>query len=228
MPKVGRFSVGSQRPKKKKVEDAAAAEEPSDCMDGDEEPSAAPPVPPDGMVDTTDLWARFDLMQVSMKATLDESNEAKRLELNVERARLEHEVVNRRWRKTMLHYFNDNPMLRWATPSEFQRALDRMQQIDDEHDASEDHVIACENENSCHRRWRKLKRRQILGGYGVGDADIEAAARELEEASASHGVARERPERKMHGGQVLELIARHAGMAQAFQWVHLSELRQDT
>ena len=96
MPKVGRFSVGSQRPKKKKVEDAAAAEEPSDCMDGDEEPSAAPPVPPDGMVDTTDLWARFDLMQVSMKATLDESNEAKRLELNVERARLEHEVVNRR------------------------------------------------------------------------------------------------------------------------------------
>ena len=57
---------------------------------------AAPPVPPDGMVDTTDLWARFDLMQVSMKATLDESNEAKRLELNVERARLEREDAHRR------------------------------------------------------------------------------------------------------------------------------------
>ena len=225
MPKLGRFLVGSQRAKKKKVEQPAEDEEPSDSMDNDEEPSAAPPVPPDGMVDITHLLARFDLTQASIKATLDEIKEAKRLQQNLEKARHTHEVVNRRWRKTMLHYFNDNPMLRWATDSEFQRGLDRMQEIDDEHDASEDHVIACENENSCHRRWCKLKRRQRLGGYGVEDAEIEEAARELAAARASHGVSRERPERKMHDGQVLELIARHAGMAQAFQWVPLRELR---
>lgn len=225
MPKVGRYSIGYQRPKKKKVEQSAEVEEVSDNMEDEEEPSAAPPVPPDDMVDITDLRARIALTVASTQATLDEGKEAEQLEQNVEKARHQHEVVNRRWRKTMLHYFKDNPTLRWATDSEFQRALDRMQDIDDEHDASEDHVIACENENSCHRRWRKLKRRQTLGGYGVEDADIEEAARELAAARASHGVARERPERKMHGGQVLELIARHAGMAQAFQWVSLSELR---
>ena len=225
MPKLGRASIGYQRPKKKKVEQPAEGEEDPDDMENEEEAAAGPSDTPIPVADLTAQLARIDASRAVGKEVQSIFKEEERLADNLEKARHAHEVVNRRWRKTMLNYFNDNPMLRWQTPSELQRGLERMQQIDAEHDASEDHVLDCEKEKVCYRKWSKQRLRQLSDRDM--DGDIEEAARELEAARASLGVARERPERQMEPGQVLELIARHASMAEAFQWVRLSDIRDD-
>lgn len=230
MPKLGRFSVGSQRAKKKKVEQPKEGEEESDDVENEEEAAAGPShctIPVAELTARMERLARIDAGMAVTKEVLTITSEHERLDHNLEQARHAHEVVNRRWRKTLLHYFSDNGGLRWATSSELKRALERMQDIDNEHDASEDHVLDCEKEKACYRRWSRLRLRQLTGNEDVEGGALEEAARELEVVRASLGVARERPERKMEAGQVLEVIARHASMAEAFQWVRLSELRDD-
>lgn len=235
MPKLGRFSIGSVRARKKKVEEYPAVDEVSDAMEEEEESSAGPSAPPldiPSMLAADPVLAARKACSDHMLAEFTElqniEKEQERLLRNFEHAMHAHEVVNRRWRKTLLHYFNDNPMLRWATPSELKRALGRMQEIDDEHDATEDIVLERDKEKVAHAKWGKLRKQQILfPERGVSDGNVEEAARELAAVRASLGVPRERPERKMDAGQVMELIARHASMAEAFQWMRLSEIRDD-
>ena len=151
----------------------------------------------------------------------------KELDKRTELAIHKHKIINRRWKATIDTYFNEHAMLRWEARSVLNRGLERMQAIDDEQDRSEDHVMACDGEAKSYKKWSmwdRMARREPDNPWLAGTRD--EAACELQQARDKHGVPQPRPNRKPEGGAI-GLIAREMGLAEAFQWVHLSELRSD-
>ena len=73
-----------------------------------------------------------------------------------------------------------------------------------------------------------------MGAADVTNAGLAALARCAAPAMKSSidalkmrwpEVMRPLPQRSFSGGQVLELLCKHVGLAEAYQWVHLRDLR---
>lgn len=126
-------------------------------------------------------------------------------------------VVDRRWRKTMLTYFNDNDDQRWAANSVLQRVLDRMQHADEERDEAEDYYYYCRTEVNMFKVYRAARRLARTHPDMPGRAlHLEWAANRLKQHRLSYYLneyRKARPKRDYHDGQISELLVRNIGMA---------------
>lgn len=149
-------------------------------------------------------------------------------------------VVNRRWRKTVLTYFNDNSEMRWATASELQRILERLQHADDEHDEAEDYYEWCRILCERFKTFRALAKQARAQPEDLSIAEMRDDARWALVRHRRSWLARGYPEPELFGawqiprpsrdlthGQTLELLCEHVGLAKAYQWLPLSDLRLD-
>ena len=227
MPKKRRSSVHHHRPKKKKLEQAVTVEDEPNDVEVEEEnksedrASPGPPAPP----------AESEPISVSSEPAVCRSVMA---ELITERDAAMHtlKVVNRRWRKTLLNYFNDHGSLRWATKSELNRVLERLQHADNEHDAAEDYYHHCDIECMRYRTWQTLFRycNLHLASHAHALARDRARARLNEhrlQYRQTGAAPQPRPDRGIDNAQVVELLCRTVGLAAAYQWLPLDALRSD-
>ena len=112
--------------------------------------------------------------------------------------------------------------------SELQRVLERMRAIDDEHDAAERRYVDCHRETTLFRtlynlceQWRRRPNKN-LGRFIEKTELLLLLHRRRAERNRERVWARKTP---MDDGQQLELLCKHAGIAEAYQWVRVSEFR---
>jgi hypothetical protein len=230
MPKKKRAAVATHRAKKKKIEQSETVEEEPESEDeeeSDEEEASNSSEPPSPTSARCDDLARQLREAEELNERLEEmAEETARLRSTRDAAFNALAIVQRRWQKTFNSYFIEHPMLRWETRSELQRGLDRMRSIDEEKAAAEAHAHACANELECYQTWAKLVDEDADDGV-VEAAQALATARE--NRAAAHDPAPPTPPVHDNDAQLkcLLLMSKYVGMAQAFQWVHLADLRRD-
>ena len=230
-PKMGgkrHRGIGMNRAKKKKVEQPVSADDEvsDEAVSADDVPSVPGPEPePEPEPCEPDP-------EPSPVPPAQPRNRGAELLSKVSAALHELHVVNRRWRKTLLTYYNENSGLRWATKSELARVLERLQHADDEHDEAEDFYRYCCIEYKLFKTWQRLFRYCCRQPKRLAHARLRDQARErLNEHRRRYRCGQEyrhpRPDRDMDNAQVLEHLVQTIGLAKAYQWLHLDEFRAE-
>ena len=144
--------------------------------------------------------------------------------------------MHRRWCKTGRTYLNaENGGARWATDSERQRVIDRLQKADDERRDAKMLYVDAHRALVLYRSMLNLEKRAKLEPDGVPKMKLQVLALRMFNKFELHRIRRARyalnveydklgPRTPMSTGEQIELLCEHAGLAQAYQWVHLSEL----
>ena len=234
MPKKRRTLIGYVRPKKRALsEEEEALEEPPITNDLDPIPEEVAPMPPEASLSAmsiADGGSNDAPPQESQKSMLS------MLKADYHRTLRKAAVAHGRWCKTARTHFNaEHGGARWATDSERQRVIDRLQKADDE----------CREAKRLYRdahralvMWRAFKN---LSKAADREPDLASSAwlkyhaLKMANKIEHHGIVRARhaldvqydklgPRTPMCTGDQIELLCAHAGLAQAYQWVHLSEL----
>ena len=235
MPKKATARIGYWRPKKRPIsEESEPSEEPSITNDLEAIPEEVAPVPPEAglsAMSITDGGSNDPPPQESQKSSLQKMK-AKEMKALRKLA-----VVHRRWCKRGRTHLNaEHGGARWKTDSEYQRALDRLRQVDDER------AEARRRYNDSHRAavlmrshinlTRQAEQEQDLGKKEVLLLFALKTMKKLTLLLHNERIHLMRldgdfmsPRVPMSTGQQIELLCAHAGLAQAYQWVHLSELR---
>ena len=145
-------------------------------------------------------------------------------------------VAHTRWCKTGRTYFNaENGGVRWATDSERQRVIDRLQKADDECREAKRLYRDAHRALVMWRAFKNLSKAADREPDGLSKAKLQVLALRMGNKFRLHDCARTRhvldvrydklgPRTPMCTGDQIELLCAHAGLAQAYQWVHLSEL----
>ena len=234
MPKKRRSLIGYVRPKKRALsEEEEALEEPPITNDLDPIPEEVAPMPPEASLSAmsiADGGSNDAPPQESQKSPLS------MLKADYHRALRKAAVMHGRWCKTARTHFNaEHGGARWATESERQRVIDRLQKADDER------AEAKRRYNDCHRAavlmrshinlTRQAEQEQDLGKKEVLLLFALKTGTKLKihlDNARIHLMLVDgdfmSPRVSMSTGEQIELLCEHAGLAQAYQWVHLSEL----
>ena len=137
MPKNKRKLIGYVRPKKKPIsEEEKALEEASITHDLDPIPEEVAPMPPEASLSAMSI-ADGGSNDAPPQEPLQESSKSRLSQMKAAEKAARHKlvVVRRRWCKTGRTHFNqEHGGARWATESELERALDRLQKVDNELD----------------------------------------------------------------------------------------------
>ena len=221
--------IGYNRAKKKKpVQSVLVDDEVVDQDAPEDTPAASAAAPPEPEAEPS-----APCVPLSPQAILEQKEADAFHKLN---------IMNKRWRKTINTYFNENPGNRWLTKSELARTLERLQHADDEQDAATREYVMCHRESMLNRTVAQLRRRFWRTGRARDSLLLDRALlrlhrfemrRDIAEMKAMLGPASaEEPptvEAAPPGGEgkVMELLCARVGLAEAYQWVHLREFRLD-
>ena len=231
MPKKKRTLIGYVRPKKRPIsEESEPSEEPSITNDLDPIPKEVDPMPPGASLAAMSIadGGSNDLPhQESQKSLLS------MLKADYHKTGRKAVVMHRRWCKTGRTYFNaEHGGARCATDSERQRVLGRLQKADDARlDAKRLHVDA-HRALVIYRSMRNLEKRAEMEPDGVSKMKLHVDALRMFTKFDLHRIRRARyalaveydkvgPRTPMGTGEQIELLCERAGLAQAYQWVHL-------
>lgn len=226
MPKKARKAIGGPRPKKKKVQEAETVEEEPDDEDEDEEAEEAPPPPPPEAAVPPAEPSPPALVTAPVPSLLE------MVGAELQSAMHKLDVVNRRWKKTIDTYFNDDGGFLWREDSVVERNLARLNAMDEEHDRAEDFARYKLKEYQMMKNWhilcraaRKFPRRPSY----ARQRDL-ARHRLLEHRmSIVRGEHRQpRPGRNLPVEEQVAVLIREVGLAKAIQWVHVRDLRQSS
>ena len=234
MPKKRRTLIGYVRPKKRALsEEEEALEEPPITNDLDPIPEEVAPMPPEASLSAmsiADGGSNDAPPQESQKSMLS------MLKADYHRTLRKAAVAHGRWCKTARTHFNaEHGGARWATESERQRVIDRLQKADDERreakrlytDAHRALVLMRSHINLT----RQAEQEQDLGKKEVLLLFALKTGTKLKihlDKARIHLMLVDgdfmSPRVSMSTGEQIELLCEHAGLAQAYQWVHLGEL----
>ena len=238
MPKKRRSLIGYVRPNKRAIsEEEEALEEPSIANDVEPIPEEVAPMPPEASLSAmsiADGGSNDAPPQESKKSMLS------LLKADYHKALRNAAVVHRRWCKTGQTHFNaEHGGARWATDSERQRVLDRLQKADDERRDAKRLYVDAHRALVIYRSMKNLEKRAETEPDGLSKMQLQVLALRMGKKFELHDLARTRrvldarARRSgiiepsvipMSTGEQIELLCEHAGLAQAYQWVHLSEL----
>ena len=233
MPTKKRASVGTKRPKKKVTFQEKQAVEESDDSDKLEDVSSAPELSPvESSISALSLTVDESQEPPAQEPEEEPEVEQRELKKRAVKALRALLVVNRRWRKTILTHFNEKPEYRWLFDSEvFKRVLERMRLVDAEHAAAERHYVNCHREAVLVATLAKFTKQAELHpeddrlAYFAIRADAKLLLfRSRMDREKRRPLSIREPKCVMDHGKQLELLCKHAGIAEAYQWVHLSEL----
>ena len=145
-------------------------------------------------------------------------------------------VVRRRWCKTGRTHFNqEHGGARWATESELERALARLQKVDNELDEAKRLYVDAHRERVLYCAMTNLKKKAEQEQDLEERVQLLRLVNKMVDKCSRHNYAMTRrvlrvranlevPRTPMSTGEQIELLCEDAGLAQAYQWVHLSEL----
>ena len=234
MPKNKRKLIGYVRPKKKPIsEEEKALEEASITHDLDPIPEEVAPMPPEASLSAmsiADGGSNDAPPQESKKSMLS------LLKADYHKALRNAAVVHRRWCKTGQTHFNaEHGGARWATDSERQRVLDRLQKADDERLEAKRLYIDAHRALVMWRAFKNLSKAADREPDLASSMWLKYRALMMANKFERHGIVRARhaldvqhdklgPRTPMCTDEQIELLCEHAGLAQAYQWVHLLEL----
>ena len=234
MPKKTTARIGYVRPKKRPIsEESEFSEEPSITNDLEPIPEEVAPVPPEASLSAmsiADGGSNDAPPQESQKSLLSKLKEDYHKTLH------KAAVAHRRWCKTGRTYFNaEHGGARWATDSERQRVVDRLQKADDERHEAKRLYTDAHRALVIYRSMKNLEKRAKLEPEGTCKMRLQILALRMFKKFELHDIARRRhaldvgygklgPRTPMSTGEQVELLCEHAGLAQAYQWVHMSEL----
>ena len=235
MPKKKRSLIGYVRPKKRAIsEEEEALEEPSITNDLDPIPEEVAPMPPE---------ASLSAMSIADGGSNDpppqepqQESRLSQMKAAEKAARHKLVVVRRRWCKTgRTHFTAEHGGARWATESELERALGRLQKVDDELgeakrlyvDAHRQRVLYCAMTNLKKKAEQEQDLEEKVQLLRLVNRMLDKCSRH--DYAMTRRVLRVRanlevPRTPMSTGEQIELLCEDAGLAQAYQWVHLSEL----
>ena len=235
MPKKTRALIGYVRPKKRPIpEEPEALEEPSITNDLEPIAQEAVPTPPEASLSAMSIadagGSNDPLPQESQRSMLS------MLKSDYQKTLRKAAVAHTRWCKTARTYFNaENGGARWQTDSERQRIIDRLQKADDECREAKRLYRDAHRALVIYRSMKNLEKRAKLEPDGVSKMKLQVLALRMFNKFELHRIRRARyaldveydklgPRTPMSTGEQIELLCEHAGLAQAYQWVHLSEL----
>ena len=227
MPKIKRTLIGYVRPKKRPIsEESEALEEPSITNDLEPMAEEAVPTPPEASISAMPIadagGSNDPLPQESQKSMLS------KLKADYLQALRKAAVMQGRWCKTGRTYFNaENGGGRWQTDSERQRIIERREAKRLYVDAHRALVLyrsfknlskAAELEpNLATARWLNFRALKMANKFELHRIRRARYALDVEYDKLG-------PRTPMGTDEQIELLCEHAGLAQAYQWVHLSEL----
>ena len=234
MPKKTRALIGYLRPKKRPLsEEPEALEEPSITNDLEPIAEEAVPTPPEASLHAMSIadagGSNDPLPQESQKSLLS------MLKADYRKALRKAAVIHRRWCKTGRTHFNaENGGARWQTDSERQRVIDRLQKADDGRLEAKRLYTDAHRALVIYRSMLNAEKRAKLEPDGVSKMKLQVLALRLFNKFELHRIRRARyaldveydklgPRTPMSTGEQIELLCEHAGLAQAYQWVHMSE-----
>lgn len=234
MPKKRRSLIGYVRPKKRALsEEEEALEEPPITNDLDPIPEEVAPMPPEASLSAmsiADGGSNDAPPQESQKSMLS------MLKADYHRTLRKAAVAHGRWCKTARTHFNaEHGGARWATESERQRVIDRLQKADDERLEAKRLYTDAHRALVLYRSMKNAEKRAKMEPDGLSKAKLQVLALRMGNKFKLHDNVRARhaldvqydklgPRTPMCTGDQIELLCAHAGLAQAYQWVHLSEL----
>ena len=235
MPKKTRQAIGYVRPKKRPIsQDQELSEEPTNTTELEGLPEEAVPVPPE---------ADLSAMSITDGGSNDvppqerQENQESKEKAEWKKALRKAAVARRRWCKTARTHFNDEDGgARWKTDSELKRVVDRLQKADDERAEAHRRYVDAHRQLMLSRSLKNLSRR------AEQEQDVEKQNELLRLVVKTHArFARHNnavlrhllyvkgdlmaPKTPMPTGKQIELLCEHAGLAQAYEWVHMNELR---
>ena len=237
MPTKKRSLIGYMRPKKRPLsEESKASEEPSITNNLDPMPEEVAPMPPEASLSAMSIadGGSNDLPpQESQKSMLS------LLKADYNKTLRKAAIMHRRWCKTARTHFNaEHGGARWATESERQRIIGRLQKADDERLDAKRLYIDAHRALVMWRSMKNLEKRAETEPDGLSKMQLQVLALRMRKKFELHDLARTRrvldararrsgiiePSVPMSTGEQIELLCEHAGLAQAYQWVHLSGL----
>ena len=234
MPKKKRSLIGYVRPNKRAIsEEEEALEEPSIANEVEPIPEEVAPMPPEASLSAmsiADGGSNDAPPQESQKSPLS------MLKADYHRALRKAAVMHGRWCKTARTHFNaEHGGARWATDSERQRIIDRLQKADDERRDAKRLYVDAHRALVIYRSMKNLEKRAETEPDGLSKMQLQVLALRMGNKFELHRIRRARyalnveydklgPRTPMSTGEQIELLCEHAGLAQAYQWVHLSEL----
>ena len=233
MPKKKRSLIGYVRPNKRAIsEEEEALEEPSIANDVEPIPEEVAPMPPEASLSAmsiADGGSNDAPPQESKKSMLS------LLKADYHKALRNAAVVHRRWCKTGQTHFNaEHGGARWATDSERQRIIGRLQKADDERLDAKRLYIDAHRALVMWRSMKNLEKRAEMEPDELSKMKLQVLALRMFNKFELHRIRQARyalnveydklgPRTPMSTGEQIELLCEHAGLAQAYQWVHLSE-----
>ena len=226
MPKRARSRVGHQRPKKKKVEEGVAAEEESDDLEeGEDDEEETPPAPEPGAAPASSPAPDPAPVLMTRLQELEQEHNA---------ACAKAVTVIKRWLKTVDTYFNkSNGGFLWEETSVVKRNLDRLRAIDAERDEAENFADYKKNEVMSYKNWEILRRAAAKFPRRASYARQRDLARErlqklrLSWFTGEYQAADRRPKRGATVEEQVGMIMLQVGLAEAIQWVHARDLREE-
>ena len=234
MPKIKRSLIGYMRPKKRPLsEESKASEEPSITNNLDPMPEEVAPMPPEASLSAMSIadGGSNDLPpQESQKSMLS------LLKADYNKTLRKAAIMHRRWCKTARTNFNaEHGGARWATESERQRIIGRLQKADDERLDAKRLYIDAHRALVMWRSMKNLEKRAEMEPDELSKMKLQVLALRMFNKFELHRIRRARyalnveydklgPRTPMSTGEQIELLCERAGLAQAYQWVHLSEL----
>jgi hypothetical protein len=238
MPKNKRKLIGYVRPKKKPIsEEEKALEEASITHDLDPIPEEVAPMPPEASLSAMSI-ADGGSNDAPPQEPLQESSKSRLSQMKAAEKAARHKlvVVRRRWCKTGRTHFNqEHGGARWATESELERALGRLQKVDNELDEAKRLYVDAHRERVLYCAMTNLKKKAEQEQDLEERVQLLRLVNKMVDKCSRHNYAMTRrvlrvranlevPRTPMSTGEQIELLCEDAGLAQAYQWVHLSEL----
>ena len=165
MPKNKRKLIGYVRPKKKPIsEEEKALEEASITHDLDPIPEEVAPMPPEASLSAMSI-ADGGSNDAPPQEPLQESSKSRLSQMKAAEKAARHKlvVVRRRWCKTGRTHFNqEHGGARWATESELERALGRLQKVDNELDEAKRLYVDAHRERVLYCAMTNIKKNFII------------------------------------------------------------------